>query len=70
MIYFRGGWECLPKLLEANGPAFVGVEHPDHHLHRVRVKACVIAIHKCGTKLSFCKLTGASFVHGFEEGKE
>lgn len=47
------------ELLEADGPRSVGVEHPDHHAHRLRVERGPVAVDQCGAELALCELAAA-----------
>ena len=37
------------ELVEVDRPRLVDVEHPDHHLHRVRVERRVVPVHERGS---------------------
>lgn len=44
------------EFVEVDGTRFVDVEHADHHLHRVRIERCPIAVDERGAELLFREL--------------
>lgn len=60
----------VPKLVELDCTALVGVKHSYHHLHRMRVEARVVSIHQRGSELLLRQLSRTGFVDGFEKRKE